>query len=497
MTIKNITLSAIAASVVTTAAFAGTITNSGTVGLVGSEKLSLGAVTVTKSFGSAAGATVYTPTNIPATSLKNPIFKYTFGNATNLVVVDTNVSVFNGPLNGDDTNLTSENWTQIATNPQLSGTHTEVISFNAVNSNTYAYNNKKYIVANSDGNASAQLTSPDINVSVAQAATGNLTLQGELYSGDSQSQADLAPATAIAKVGPEYTGNVSLKFNNTIDASLSFGKFHDFNSPVTTPAETATTDQATFNIHRNATLSGASLGATRPVLDVFFDQNTSKYITTKAFDTVAGTLGAGGTALTNDLNATDKAAVGVFAATNLAVDTNTTLTLTAAPTSPDEIKKTVFTTHTYVTSGTSSFDIISKTTKNAGEWTIYGYNAQIPNVASTSAVDVVMKFTNRSTIASDIFFTLIDPDGTVVTLNSKDYSEIASIPADQTGTYKASTLAPLATAKDANFNASGSFSVEVSIPTTPSNVYGMASFKNLTLGQFKDLPVYNNSSNNY
>ena len=473
MTIKNITLSAIAATVMTTAAFAGTVSNPGNVGLIGQEKISLSDVNVSAIFGGAfatpSTAVEYVPTGIPATSLKNPIFKFTFTNAKNITPSST-TAVFE-VVDGNASNATTANYKMVAKTPQISGSNNEIISFNAVDSNTYAYNNKTYVVADSnttDANGTASVVA-----TVVKGSTSDVTLQAELYSGDSQAQADLAPATSIAKVGAEYVGSVTQKFDARIDASNSFKLFYDQNSDGTT----LKADDAIINLHKNATLAGASLGVSNINLDVLFDQNTSTYITSQS-----------GLTTLNDLNVTG--AITGFNTGTSAHDSNTTLTLTNNGTA--EIKKTQFTAHAYVVSGTNKFDVIAKSAKNAGEWSIYGYNAQIPNVASTSAVDVTMKFTNRSSIPADIFFTLIDPKGTVVTLNSKDYAEIASIPADQTGTYKASTLVPLAIAKDANFDASGSFSVEVSIPTTPTNVYGMASFKNLTLGQFKDLPVYNN-----
>jgi len=466
MTIKNITLSAIAATMVSTVAFAGTIKNAASVGLIGQEKLSISDVNVTNAFRS-VGNVVYTPTNIPATSLKNPIFKYTFTGGSGLVV-DTNTSVWEGPIDNNDTNLSIGNWRRVAGDMQVSGTNSEIASFNAVDSTIYVYNNKKYIVADDN---STILLSNTTKTTVKKGSTADLTLQAELYSGDSQAQADIATATTIAKVGKEFTGSVTQKYNARIDAASSFKKFKDQNSDGTT----LLADDAIVNIHQNATLAGASLGVTTATLNVLFDQNTSSYITSQT-----------GLTTLNDYNVTGT--VSGFNATNTAADVNTTVVLTNNGTA--EIKKTLFGAHAYVTSGTTKFDIISKGTDNAGSWTIYGYNAQIPNVASTSNVDVTMKFTNRSALDTNIYFTLIDPDGTVVKLNSVSNTGIASLAADTTGTYKASDLLALVT--DANFDKTGSFSVEVSIPTTPTSVYGMASFKNLTLGQFKDLPVYNN-----
>ncbi|UCN00596.1 hypothetical protein LCX93_01385 [Sulfurimonas sp. SWIR-19] len=476
MTINKIALSALAASVLGTIAMAGTITNTDTIGLIGQEKLSLSDVNVSKAF-RGVYKVVYTPTDIPATSLKNPIFKYTFGGGTALNV-DTNTSVWEGPVDGNETNTSIANWRRVAGDMQVSGTNSEVASFNAIDSTIYVYNNKKYIVA--DDNGTILIDANVTKVTVAQGSTANLTLQAELYSGDSQAQADLAPATTIATVGKEFTGSITQKFDARIDASSSFKLFYDQNSD----GATKLADNAIFNIHKNATLSGASLGVPTVNLNVFFDQNTSAYMSTGVF---SGT-GVGAGTLT-DLN--DTTTITGFNTTTTAHDANATLTLTNNGTA--EIKKTVFDAHAYVTSGTTNFDIITKSTGNAGKWTIYGYNAQIPDVMPTSNYVTYMKFTNRSSLDTGIYFTLIDQDGTVVQLNSVD-DGLANLPANTTKKYKASDLATLAVAKDANFDASKSISIEVSIPTTPTDVYGMASLKNVALGQFKDLPIYNNGN---
>jgi len=479
MTIKNIGLSIAAVSVLATAAFAGTVKNPGSVGLIGQEKLSLSDVSISAVFGNtintASTAIQYTPIDIPATSLKNPIFKFTYSSAKNLVASST-TAVFE-VQDGNASNVTPANYKMVAKTPQISGSNSEIISFNASDSSIYAYNNKKYVVA--DSNTTDVNGTAAVQATVVKGSTSDVTLQTELYSGDSQQLADLAPASSIAKVGPEYTGSVSQKFNARIDASNSFYTFYDQNSD----GGIKKADDSIFNLHQNATLNGASLGVTNATLIVEFDQNLTKN----------GYSESTGTATTaNDLNVTD-AVTGIFNASNTVADHNETITLTVNGTSA--INKTSFSAHAYVTSGATNFDLISKTTENAGAWTIYGYNAQIPNVVGLSTIDTTMKFTNRSSLDTEIYFTLIDPDGTIATLNSVDNTGLASLAANSTGAYKASALLALVT--DPAFDKTGSISVEVSIPTTPSSVYGMASFKNKTLSQFKDLPVYNSSNMAY
>ena len=479
MTIKTIGLSALTAAIISTSAIAGTITNTGTLGLIGSEAASLANINVGSAFG-AIGEVTYVPSDIPATSLKNPIFKFTFGNGTGVVLTDANASVFvfnNGNSDNNESNMTASNWTQIANNMQISGSNTEIASFNAINSNIYAYNGKTYIVASHDGNNSGatNLVAADINISVAQNSTSNLTLLGELYSGDSQSQADVSTATAIAEVAAEYVGSVTLPLNARIDASDSFKSFYDQHI-----TNQDLQDDVTWTLTRKTTLTGASLNDATANVNLTFDQNLTVNDNTGTDGGEANTVGS---VSSNDENLT-----GIVTLTGSGTADVSSFKLDLAGNTA-AIPKTSFDLHAYVTSGTTNFDIISKSTANAGSWTIYGYNAQIPNVSGLSTHDTTMKFTNRSTLDTNIYFTLIDPDGTVVSLDSVTNTSLAALSANETGTYKASALIALIT--DADFDATSSFSVEVSIPTTPTSVYGMASFKNTTLGQFKDLPVYN------
>ena len=487
MTIKNIMLSAIAASLVTTAAVAGTVTSqSGSTGLIGTEALSLADVNVSNPFSNL----VYMPTEIPATSLKNPVFKFEFANSKDMnKVADDNASVWEC-VDGNDTNYTAANWKQVAYNPQFSGTNNNIVSFNAVSSDIYAYNNKKYIVA--DGNTTgtdANLTSENksnLQIIVVKGSTSDVVLKASLYSGDSQALTDSASAS-IAKVGPEFTASITQKFDARIDASSGFRLFYDQNSD----GVTKKADNAIINIHQNATLGGASLGEVPATLVVAYDQNTSKYISNTGDLIKFSSLD--NASVNSDLNVSET--TDNFTA-NTAEDVNATVTLTTNATSPDEIKKTQFTANAYVMKGTNKFTILPATTKNAGEWTIYGYNAQIPDVMPTDAYVTYMKFTNRSTLNTGVYFTLIDQDGIAVPVNSVD-DGIASLPANTTMKYKASDLAAIAFKKNPNFDMTKSISIEVSIPTTPSSVYGMASLKNVALGQFKDLPIYNNSGLNY
>ena len=448
--------------------FAGTIKSTNAVNLIGQERISIASANVNYPIGDIT----YTPQNIPAMTLSNPVFEYTIGGAKN-VKIGSKIAVWECK-DGNDTNTSSGNWKLIANAPQVYGDNKNIITFVSINSNVKVVNTHKYIIgegSSNENNATFVSKNAFITIPIPQNDSSNITVKASLFSRNTQAEVDYSNAYTIGKIGPEYTGSIVKKFSKTIDASQNFNKFYGFSGIK------ATTDSAIFNIHQNKVLKGSSLDTNSTYISVFFDKNASKYIT-------AASTGW----KLNDTNAT----------TISKPDTNTTLSLTVNPKSPNQIKRTVFTASAYVKSGSHIFTIIPKITQNAGQWSINGYSAQIPNVSATFNTMTVFKFTNRSSLTQNIFFTLIDPKGTVVTLSSKNYPiKLPSIKANATNKYLASTLASLAKIKNPNFNTKWSFSVEVTISATPSDIYGVASFRNTVLNQFKMLPIYSNSKLSY
>jgi len=72
------------------------------------------------------------PTEIPATSLKNPIFKFTFANAKNVKASSTTAVFLVKDGNASNvTTGTNGNYVMVAKDPQISGTNKNIISFNA------------------------------------------------------------------------------------------------------------------------------------------------------------------------------------------------------------------------------------------------------------------------------------------------------------------------------------------------------------------------------
>ena len=480
MTKKRILQSLVAASVMTSVAFAGTVSST-SVGLISSELLSFSDANLTQPLSTTEANVAYTPSKIPAGSLKNPIFKFVFDNASDLQVGDVKVYEV---VDGNESNTTVGNLALVGNTPTQSNDannpNAKVLSFNASSGDIYVYNSKKYVIR--DSNATGNT---DLNITVKQGTTSPVTIAAYLYSGDSQAQNDDAPASTLATVGEEITATVSKKLNARIDAANSFFTFFD-------QFDTSNTqDDLEISVTQNPTIAGGGLDTPQINIVTYSDQNLTKngYVIS-AFPS-APTV--------NDTNVT-------FAQYLVTAGTNAE-TITYDVDGLSKIEKTNFGADLWITATgtTSKFTKINKTENNAGAWTIYGYSAQIPNVISNDTFLTNFKFTNRSSLDADIYFTLIDRDGTIVTLNSVNNPELADLKAGSTGWYTASDLVTLAASatpvetatSTAGFDGTQAFSVEVNIPTTPTSVYGFASLKNITVGNFKDLPVYNSSTMSY
>jgi len=480
-------LSVAASALLTTSAFAGTITPPATLGVLGEEAISMGDVTVTASLvatsitntGTATQAHIsYTPTDIPAGTLSNPVFKYTFSNVKD---IDLAAAIATKELNVfevvDPTDLTT--WKKVGANPVVSGADLNVLTFSAIDGAATATNNKQYVIAEAVAsyantpatllNANGAITVP-MGFNVAQGSTGSVGLTAELYSGDSQALTDTTTSTSIMNISKEYSGEITTKLDAVIDSANNFLTFN----PVA-----AGLDILSFDTTKKAVLAGSELAVTSTFADfeLVYDNN----LTTNALLIPAATT-------VNDFNATGVTA-DITAAVGGTVTTPVTLDVSG---NTAILPATAFSLSTSITSGTTVFPLIESVAKNAGEWTVDGYAAQIPNAAGLTTHDTVLKFTNRAAIDADIFFTIIDPDGTVATLSSVANPEITNIVSNATGQYKVSELLALIT--DPAFNKTSSVSIEVLIPATATKVYGMASFKNVALGQFKDLPVYSNGN---
>ena len=448
MTIKKIGLSTLAAAVVTTSAVAGTLSVTGGVNNVSSELLSVQAVdvNVTNGFTYVNGMT--------AASATEPGFELAFPGSTIVAAANADITI------QDENNVTVARFNRVEGSSIIFDTVATTVINRAA---TYKVTKDDNVTTGIDA-TELQITMPQDSAS----ASSTLTL----YSNSGDSTLDTASNTVIT-ARAQYSAAITTAYDAQIDASAGFLQFTSGTANVTDDfGWSFTNDSDNMPATAQATL-------TSYLLTVSADQNLTSY---------GATIQVGNA---DDNNVSDSAiSYGVTTDANGTVaDTANTTTVAPGTTAMDT---TVFTASGVVTfDGGATKSLVST---SAGSWTIYGYTAQIPNVSGLSTHNTTFKFTNRSSLDTEIYFTLIDPDGTTVTLNSVANPTIADLPSDTTGTYKASNLVALIT--DPNFDATTSFSVEVSIPTTPTSVYGMASFKNTTLGQFKDLPVYN-SGNSY
>lgn len=464
MTIKKLSLSAVAAAMVATSAIAGAI-NTGSITTIASELLENEAVDINVS-----NAIQYTCT-MSNTEVKSAAEA---GIELSLPGISSASSLANLRVIRTDTN---------ATVAEYASKVGSTLIFEAA-TGTSVVEDGSYKVVSFDSNSTINSARGDLILTLAK-GSDSVTAIMKTTSNDGVSILDTASGP-IAQTEPQFALSVDTALDSQIDAASGFLNF----------TSSGTTDNFAFKFVNKGTTLDIPATLTGLSLALISDQNLSEYV-------VTGSSPALGTAVTGSTIgqgiSVAKTADNDHNITYASSDSNNTeaiFTSTLTTTAVGEMAVTNFTATGGVTfnGSTSSYSKQLLTDADAGKWTIYGYTAQIPNVAGLSTHDTVMKFTNRSSLDTNIYFTLIDPDGTVATLNSVDNPELASLPADTTGTYVASTL--LSLVDDAAFNKAGSISVEVAIPTTPTSVYGMASFKNNALGQFKDLPVYN-SGNSY
>jgi len=447
---KKIITSAAVAAALTTAAFAaGTLTVDGDTFKVSKELLVAKAVDV-----NITSPLTYTA-GIANSSANEPGFEIVFTGLTpsakDLLMIDA------------ETNAT------IATFSRIDGSSVILEAKATVSVNR----NKTYKLVSNDSNAS--ITAGDLTLKLPQ---GTTSAKAKLILTDNTGVNTLdSVEDDIISTVQQFSASVKTKFDQQIDSSKAFKKFVN----VLPASDVQDTVQVDF-INIGADLDKAA-GADKATVVVHFDQNLSTVALVKPIvglptqtmnDTNMTLVYSGGA---EDVNQTGSVATFILDGTTAMNATN-------------------FTASVDVNFETSySNKLLDKV--DAGKWDIYGYTAQIPNVTTIAgSFETVMKFTNKSDSDVEAYFTLRDKDGTVATVDTKDTADtLETIKKGATSIFKASDL--LAKVTDAAFNKTTSFSVEVTIPTTPTNIYGFASFQNLKLGQFKDLPIYNSSTMSY
>jgi len=330
-----------------------------------------------------------------------------------------------------------------------------------------------YLVTGTTGTS----PSTDLNLTVlSNAKSASMTMQ---IVNNNDTTLDTSNSKDIMTISPEWSASIKKSFDGLIDASNSFGQFINNTAPDTTTKDTATISITKATLTHNANIS-----------NLYFYVKPDNNVSTM------GTF-----SLNDGTTTTNEDASYEYNTTVSTISVSRDINASFTDINKTEIKETNFTVSAKISGvvDNSSYKGDLLTATSFGAWSIYGYKADIPNVRGDGIFETTLKFTNRSSINTKVYFTLIDQAGTVVSFDSSKVASVdaQSLSANKTVTYKASELRTLAHNKDANFANAGTFSVEVSIPTTPNKVYGYASFKNKDLGQFKDLPIYNSSKMTY
>ncbi|MEA2019446.1 MAG: hypothetical protein U9N59_13490 [Campylobacterota bacterium] len=136
---------------------------------------------------------------------------------------------------------------------------------------------------------------------------------------------------------------------------------------------------------------------------------------------------------------------------------------------------------------------------SAGEWQDYTYIAQIPATTSTTTAtgtETKIFIVNRSCVAAAPTFKLIK-DGVVTEVtNVAAVSANTSIAVDTQELYKMQDVIAKAIADGASIDAEGKYAVEVVLPGLAEDFYTYAQAFSNSAGNFKDLPVYSTSTRN-
>ena len=454
MTIKKIGLSVLAATMITSTAFAGTLTLDSNASSVASELL----VDNNASLGSVGIDAVYTP-SLQAGVIDGKILVTLEGGSI--------TTLPSGFVYNIDTNKT------VGNNPQLAGQNDQKLIFD-INDTINDYDRLKLVtLANLD---------PDQNISMnIDMISDSVTMTIKMLD-NVDDDLDTSDAKVLAEAKQEWDVKVgSTIFDALIDAANSFANF------TTNGTDSQSSDYALITVTQDTTIENNTTDIDLNVT-LLADTNLSEFMDSIELDgtpmTAGGTNAAGQYVFTGDI--ADITTAGDY---NITLDSN----------GSTEIEKTNFeiSVSSDNTAKNANFAKTYLTEAAFGEWGIYGYNAQIPNVRNKSTLHTYINITNSSSIAADAVFTIFPKVGTT---NASE--------AD-TCTYNAGSIAKNTQMKydfadiiansdcSAAVKSSVNFSVELAVPTKPDDVYVNAYTKNDDLEDFIVLPVYNTSDMSY
>lgn len=455
MTIRTIGLSAVAIAVLGVSAYAGTVTNS-------SQK----AITPIKVATQLAADENVTMSQIQANNQNLTITSGVTAPITqpNLTIRRTDGKAFDTNATAELTTLVLENDKNatIAGQAQLSNDKKSIVLTGVAKE---TINPGNYYYLRSDAN-----TSQGIPLTLYKGESGvGLTFT---FSNQNGTTVDTATSGNLIEQGLSGFSYSILKFSQKIDASSGFKKFTNFNSTLNTNAYDeakimVTSAPATNNFINGSLVRLYVQGSQTANLIGFTDSITDQ---------------AGKPA--KDSNTSGFAD---FNASVPATGTSAIVDIKLKPDGKHIIPTTTFTANKIIAEfkGQNGKDYNTTLATNAslGSWAIYGYSAVVPNVTYSSAANIqtVFTFTNQSSVSANVYFIVYNNNGGEPTTVN-----MGVLPAGYTKKYNFSDILAKGNLPQ------GSYTVKVSIPTTPSKVYGFASFRNSTLGAFKTLPMYSN-----
>lgn len=289
------------------------------------------------------------------------------------------------------------------------------------------------------------------------------------FSNQNGTVVDTATSGNLIKQGVSGFSMNNSGFSRQIDASSGFLKFTNinniYNNDITDSAEIDVTSAGTNTIQPTLVglfVQGSQTANLSGFKSSFTGSNSVKDSNTSGFA---------------DFNASTTAAGGNKA--------NIKIALTAD--GKQIIPATTFTANKIIAefnyNGGKDYNTTLAKNYSLGSWSIYGYSAVVPNVTYSSAANIqtVFTFTNQSSVSANVYFIVYKNNGGKPTTVN-----MGVLPAGYTKKYNFSDILAKGNLPQ------GSYTVKVSIPTTPTKVYGYASFRNSTLGAFKYLPMYMN-----
>lgn len=467
MTINKIATSVVAAALISTSAYAITI-GSGTLAVDGGVKLSVGSELIAREAVEANVTTMLTyTTDIEASSATEPAFELSFAGlntASNLHIIN------------------DANTTVIATFDRVDGS---TVIFSTANGVTVERNGV-YRVTSIDNNGSIGADELSINLPV---GTTDFDATLTLWNNNGDAKLDTATATLFEKK-TQFATSVTTPLSASIDASNELKSFSTASGGATTTSTDTLVVQFTNDttINYKATLVSAEFNITAA------DGNLSAYVLTapsSSITTADGNATVAITASNIDVDFTEDA--------NTSYNPNIVLDTTEAT----AMTETTFAAKSTVVFNRTGTNYTINPTDSAvagGEWDIYGYNGQIPNVVSNATKETYVNITNTSSRSATPVFTILaqttHSDGT--TTGSGIVCEnvtAASIASNSSVKYSMTNILALSGAENCQDDAITNYALELTVPTEPNFVY--VNSQQRKGDTVTVLPVYNTSEYSY